>query len=265
MYPVLFEVGNFFISSLWVLAGLGFLIWGIVLIKLTEGKSMKMAFLVNTFFKMLIWGAIGGRVIYLLVNISDVIADPKAMIPLRLVSIWDHGFNFWGIVAGIFIYTYYAAKQEEENIQRWFDILTMAFLTAIPFGHMGALFEGTNYGNETNLPWGITFDSYTVPFTVPIHPTQVYALIYTLIILVTMGVLSLKKQLKQDGDLTLIVAIAYSSCRFAEEFFRGDEAITFLKLNLANWVSLAVLLFAGISLFIRYNKHVISKYLPKKS
>lgn len=225
---------------------------------------MKMAFLVNAFFKMLIWGAIGGRVVYLLTSIGDVIADPKTMIPLRIVSIWDHGFNFWGIVAGIFAYTYYVTKQEEENTQRWLDILTITFLAAIPFGHIGALLEGTNYGNETNLPWGITFDSYTVPFTVPIHPAQIYALTYTLIILVTIAILSLKKQFKQDGDLTLIAAIAYSSCRFIEEFFRGDEAITFLKLNLAHWVSLGILLFSGISLFIRYNRHVISKYLPKK-
>lgn len=254
MYPVLFEIGNFFVSSLWVLVSVGFLVWGIALIQLTQSQGLKMAFLVNSFFQMLFWGAVSGRVIYLLLNISDVVADPKKLIPLRIISVWDRGFNFWGIVLGMFIYLYIATKKAEENTGKWLDILALAFLAAIPFGHIGALFEGLSYGKETDLPWGITFDSYTVPYTVPIHPTQIYALIYTLIIFVTLRLVLVKNHLKHDGDTTLVAALAYSTLRFIEEFFRGDEAFNFFGLNLAHWVCLAVFLFAGISLLFRYNR-----------
>lgn len=254
MYPVLFEIGNFFISSLWVFVCLGFLVWGIALIKLTQSQGLKMAFLVNSFFKMLIWGAVSGRIIYLLVNLADTLADPKKYIPFRIISFWDRGFNFWGIVLGMMIYLYRTTKASEENTGKWLDMLTISFLVAIPFGHIGALLEGLSYGRETNLPWGITFDSFTVPYTVPIHPTQLYALIYTLIILGIIGYFTLKKRFKRDGDATLFAALAYSALRFTEEFFRGDEAITILGLNLAHWMSLTVFVFAGISLLIRYNK-----------
>lgn len=254
MYPVLFEIGNFFASSLWVSVSLGFFIWGVVLIKLTQVRGMKMAFLVNEFFSMLFYGAVSGRIIYLLINMGDLLADPKKLIPLRIVSIWDKGFNFWGIVLGMLVYLYWTARKAGENTGKWLDIVTMSFLAAIPFGHIGALMEGLGYGRETNLPWGITFDSYTVPYTVPIHPTQIYALIYTLIILGVMSFLVFKKQLKHDGDAALIAATAYSGMRFIEEFFRGDEAITLWKLNLAHWICLFVFVFAGISLLIRYNK-----------
>lgn len=264
MYPVLFEVGNIFVSTMWALVGLGFLVWGIVLVKLSQAQSMKMAFLVNTFFMMLFWGAICGRATHLLVNLSDLIVDPKGMIPLRIISIWDHGFNFWGIVLGMATYLAYAAKEAEENLWRWLDILAVALLAATPFGHLGALFEGAGYGHETNLPWGITFESFTVPYTVPIHPTQLYAFTYSITILIVIGVLFLRGRFEKDGDAALFATLSYSIMRFTEEFFRGDEAITIWRLNLAHWIALALFLFAGISLLIRYNRLTfISKHFSK--
>lgn len=254
MYPVLFEIGNFFVSSLWVLVSLGFLVWGTALIRLTQSQGLKMALLVNSFFQMIFWGALSGRIIYLLINISDIISDPKAMIPLRILDIRDRGFNFWGIILGMGVYLYIATKKAEENTGKWLDVLTLSFLAAMPFGHIGALLEGLGYGKETSLPWGITFDSYTVPYTVPIHPTQIYALIYTLIIFATMRVLIGKNLFKHDGDATLIAAMAYSTLRYIEEFFRGDEALSFLNINLAQWICVAVFLFTGISLLFRYNR-----------
>ncbi len=254
MYPVLMEIGNIFVSSLWMLVSAGIFIWGVALIKLTQAESLKMAFLVNSFFKILLAGALAGRVIHLLVNFQDLIADPKNEIPLRIISFWDRGFNFWGIVAGMMIYLYYAAKKNEENIGKWLDILTLSFLAAIPFGHIGALLEGISYGKETDLPWGIIFESFTVPYTVPIHPTQIYALVYSIAILLVLRFIIVPKKLVRDGEVTLVAAASYGAFRFIEEFFRGDEAISLLGFNLAHWVSLAVFLFAGISLLIRYNK-----------
>lgn len=254
MYPVLFEIGNFFVSSLWVLVSIGFLIWGIALIRLTQSQGLKMAFLVHSFFQMLFWGAISGRIIHLILNIGDVIAEPQRLILLRIVSIWDRGFNFWGIVLGMSIYLYIASKRAEENTGKWLDVLTLAFLASIPFGHIGAFLEGLSYGRETSLPWGITFDSFTVPYTVPIHPTQIYALIYSLLIFVAIRIIVGKNWLKHDGDATLIAALSYSVLRLIEEFFRGDEAIPLLGLNLAHWICMAVFLFTGVSLLFRYNK-----------
>ncbi len=254
MYPVLIEIGTIFVSSLWVLVSAGIFIWGVALIKLTQAESLKMAFLVHSFFKMLLAGALTGRLVYLLVSFQDIIADPKNEIPLRIFGFWDRGFNFWGIVAGMIVYLYFAAKKNEENIGKWMDILALSFLAAIPFGHIGALLEGIGYGRETDLPWGIIFESSTVPYTVPIHPTQIYAIVYSVAIFLILKLIVARKNLVRDGEIALIAAASYSACRFIEEFFRGDEAISILGLNLAHWVSLDVFLFAGISLLIRYNK-----------
>ena len=254
MYPVLVEIGTIFISSLWVCVSVGFFIWGFALIKITQLQSLKMAFLVNSFFPMLLVGALSGRVIYLLTNLPEVLTGSPAAIVIHIISFWDRGFNFWGIAAGTIAYLVYRAKKEEEDVATWLDTITLAWLAAIPLGHVGSLLEGINYGRETDLPWGIIFESYTVPYTVPIHPTQVYALIYSIIIFGLIAYFSLWKKTIKEGETIFIAVLSYGTLRFIEEFFRGDEAIELLGLHLAHWVSLLCILWAGISLLLRYNK-----------
>lgn len=254
MHPILFELGPMFVSSIWVLVSIGFLISGIILIQLTEQKKMKMAFLVKHFLPMLLWGLIMGRLVYILMNIPDIFADPIQYAPIRMIGIWDRGIEFWGVITGVFGYIYMQAKKSEENIWKWVDILTVAILGGIPFAHLGALMEGINFGKETDLPWGITFDSYTVPYTVPIHPTQIYALVYSCIIFVTLSYVFIKKPMEHDGDIALTAVVSYGVLRFMEEFFRGDEAVTLLNINITYPIILIAVAIAGISLAVRYNK-----------
>lgn len=254
MYPVLFELGSIFVSSIWILVSLGFLASGITLIQLTGIKSMKMVFLVKNFFPMLIWGVIAGRLLYIILNIQEIFADPIQYAPMRMIGIWDRGFEFWGVTIGVLLYLYFTAKKAEENIWRWIDILVVSILAGIPFGHIGALLDGVNFGRETDLPWGITFESSSVPYTVPIHPTQIYALVYSIIIFLILGYIFIKKPLKHDGDIALIAAISYGTMRFVEEFFRGDESITIFDMNIAYPIILIIVAIAGISLAIRYNR-----------
>lgn len=254
MYPVLFELGSIFVASIWVLVSLGFLLSGITLVQLTQHMNMKMAFLVKNFFPMLIWGIITGRITYIALNTQEIFADPLSYAPIRMIGIWDRGFEFWGVVAGIMTYIYIAAKKNEENIWRWLDILGISILAGIPFGHLGALLEGVNFGRETLLPWGIVFETATVPYTVPIHPTQVYALVYSSIIFLSLGYTILKKPMKHDGDLLLTATVSYGIMRGLEEFFRGDESANLLGLNITYPIILALVLTAGISLAIRYNR-----------
>jgi phosphatidylglycerol:prolipoprotein diacylglycerol transferase len=185
---------------------------------------------------------------------QDIFAYPIKYAPIRMIGIWDRGLEFWGVVVGIFGYLFYACKKDEENAWRWSDILSLAILTGIPFGHFGAYLEGLNFGRETNLPWGVTFESYTVPYTLPIHPAQMYALIYSLIITVTALYIFTRKPLRHDGDLTLGIAASYGILRFIEEFFRGDESLTLSGISLAYFLSLLSVVIAGILLLKRYNK-----------
>ena len=61
---------------------------------------------------------------------------------------------------------------------------------SLPLGHflgrIGCFFAGCCYGKTCDLPWAVTFndpESLAQPLHVPLHPTQLYALLLTVILL----------------------------------------------------------------------------------
>lgn len=254
MYPTLFEFGSIFVSTQWTLIAIGLLVSGIVLVQLMERTSMKIAFMVTHFITMLIVGIIAGRIMYLILSIPDLRQLPIIDLPLRIIAVWDRGIDIWGFLIGTCAYITHVARRDEESTGKWLDLITIASLAGLVLGHIGTLLEGDAYGRPTKLPWGITFDSMNVPYTVPVHPTQLYAATYTLIIFGILLWALLKHKTKQPGDITYIAIIAYSGMRFIEEFFRGDEAYLFMGLHLAHWIALIAFLTSGILFLLRYNK-----------
>jgi phosphatidylglycerol:prolipoprotein diacylglycerol transferase len=120
-------------------------------------------------------------------------------------------------------------------------------------GHFGAFLDGTSYGRETNLPWGMIFESPSIKYAVPIHPAQLYAMLYSAIIALVLVILFKKNAVKQ-GTITIIAIISYFSMMFLEGFIRGDDVFVFLSLREEQWLSLIVLIATGSYLYYRYNK-----------
>lgn len=115
-----------------------------------------------------------------------------------------------------------------------------AFAIAIPLGHaigrVGCLLGGCCFGTACTLPWGISYEPGSYPFiiqllqgqitpdapaTFPVHPTQVYEILFNLALF---GVLySLRDKLKVRGSLFKLYLVSYGSFRFLTEFIRGDS------------------------------------------
>ena len=126
-------------------------------------------------------------------------------------------------------------------IRRRISILEMGdfAIGGVPIGHalgrIGCLINGCCYGSETECGISIAVDG------VHRHPTPLYEsignfLIYGLLLAYTL------RQPKRGRVLALYLMI-YPVLRFGLEFLRGDERITFWGLHLAQWVSLAFIVF----------------------
>lgn len=255
MYPAILEFGPYAISSLWFLVALGFLVSGIMLIKLALIYKLKIAFLTEHFFQILFHGIIGARILYILLHTEEFFAEISAFTPVSLIAIWDKGLSFWGGIFGIIWALHKYTKKRGEPFVKWMDILTLSALCGMFFGNIGAFLEGINYGKETDLPWGVTFQNFNIPYTIPIHPSQLYAAFYTGILFTTLLILFLKEKIKTPGNPALYGLAGYSFFRFLEEFTMGEETYIFAGLRLEQWIALVSLIGAGILLTIRYNKH----------
>jgi len=152
------------------------------------------------------------------------------------------GLTIWGAVLGasLGVWIYFKASRFPAA-GRFFDLIAPGILIAQIIGRIGCTVNGCCYGNICDLPWGIIYthpQSYG-PIGIPVHPTQVYEIIYNLIAL---GILlSLRNKLKPDGSLYLIYLSLYSVWRVGVGFLRDGVPFLF-GLHQAQVIAIIVLL-----------------------
>lgn len=175
----------------------------------------------------------------------------------RIFFIWDKGLNSWGAILGFGIGFYIICKKKEQNFFKWMDIMVPSIIIILGISSLGAFFDGIHYGKETSLPWGVNFESPSIKYTVPIHPTQIYAFIYSLIIASALILVDQNTKIKNkfsDGIIALMGVSAFSLFKFLEEFLRGDDAWLIFGVRISQIFALIVLILTGIIFYLRYNK-----------
>ena len=182
MNPSIFQSSFINIHTFWLFFAIAVIISSHKLIKLTVKNNLKIQFLSDNFFSLIIVGIIGARIVSLIFNYQRYFYELSTEAFLKLFYIWDKGLSFWGAMSAIIIYFYYISKKEKQNFFKWLDIIVPAIILGLAIGHLGTFFEGSNYGTPTSLPWGVNFESPSIKYAVPIHPTQIYAFLYSSII-----------------------------------------------------------------------------------
>lgn len=170
-------------------------------------------------FNLTIWSLIGGilgaKLLFLLTEIKDIIADPSILLDI------SHGFVvFGGIIGGIFTGYLYIKKQKLSFLQ-YFDIVMPSIALAQGFGRIGCLLAGCCYGSETTSRFHLIFrESDLAPNNVQLIPTQPISSLLDFMNFFALVLLS--KRTKADGQVGGFYLVFYSAGRFILEFFRGD-------------------------------------------
>ncbi|MBI2464453.1 prolipoprotein diacylglyceryl transferase [Candidatus Peregrinibacteria bacterium] len=233
MYPILFALGPIEMHTSSLLLSIGFIIGILLLLKNIQLQRISMEFLMKNYFLFFIVGFLGARIFYILMHLESY----QGMYPqnplLSVFKIWDKNMSLAGGILSVMAMLIYYAKKEHEDIAKWLDAITNPTIIVFIFYHVGNFFEGANYGNETMLPWGVIFEGTNVKYTVPIHPTQIYALIYTISILINLKIMKERRNMfKIPGQYFLHALAFYSLFNFVEGFFRGDDIFMFGTLRI---------------------------------
>jgi phosphatidylglycerol:prolipoprotein diacylglycerol transferase len=238
MYPVLFRVGTFEITSFGVMVAVAALV-GLWLFRRELQRAGLPADAADAGLVGVIGGLIGAKVLW---SIEHAGEGPMSELLLSRGGLSWYGGLVGGVGAGLAYIVF----------RGWPVIRTVAAATpALAFGHLlgriGCLLVGDDYGTPTDLPWGIAFPEGLPPTMVPVHPTQVYEAIG----LAALGWLLLRW--RRAGVVDLVVLGRYllgaGSLRFAVEFIRVNERVA-LGLSVAHLVSLAVIAL-GIAMVLR--------------
>jgi phosphatidylglycerol:prolipoprotein diacylglycerol transferase len=235
MYEILFQYGPITITTFNLLLALAFLVSMVFLVRFIQLKKLKLSFFINKFAMLIIFPLLGGRIFYVFEHLSVFKAHP-----LYSLAIWDLKFSAFGIFYTAVITLFILSKYEDEDFWGWLDAISLSGLVGLIFIHIGHFFNGTNYGKPTELPWGVAFDTFNIPFINPIHPTQIYSAIITFIIFSL--VIHSVKRTHLTGIAGTLAIMLYSLSAFGIDFLHGSPSM-YAKINYLIIASLAFIFY----------------------
>lgn len=174
----------------------------------TERYNISKEDINNITFYGLIAFVIGGRVSYVLQNMSAF-----AKSPLGIISINPNLFDPFGALVTTLIAIYAYSQRKHLDLWNILDSLSLFFAIIVIGLGLSHLAAGTAFGLPTDLPWGIDLWNATR------HPTQIYDTLASTLIL---GLLWLFKPIPRSGVTFLIFASLTALSQLILQAFRAN-------------------------------------------
>jgi phosphatidylglycerol:prolipoprotein diacylglycerol transferase len=229
MYPVLFRIGSFEVTSFGVMVAVAALV-GLWLFRRELRQSGLPLDAADAGIVGVIGGLLGAKLLWTVEHASEgSVSD----------LLFSRGGLSWygGLIGGV------GAGLAYILLKGWPIIPTLAAATpALAVGHLigriGCFLVGDDYGTPSNLPWAVAFPEGLPPTTVPVHPTQLYEAI-------GLGLLGwlLVRWRRSDVPDRIVLGryfVSAGALRFVIEFIRVNERVAF-GLSVAHLVSLGAI------------------------
>jgi phosphatidylglycerol:prolipoprotein diacylglycerol transferase len=258
MFPRLFTIPSFSLAgSEWgpyALHTYGVLLAAAFLVGLwvAHGQAKRAGLDANRITDMavyvLIAGLIGAKLMLVVVDYDYYRKNPR-----ELFSIFQSGRVFYGgLMAGLVVAFFFARRYQ---LPGWAtaDVLAPGVVIGQCIGRLGCFAAGCCYGKTATVPWAVTFkdasNNVGTPVDTPLHPSQIYESLATLLIFAVLIWLAPRK--KFNGQVALAYLALYSAARFGLEYYRGDPGRGFVgPFSTSQAVAIALLTFAVIA-FVR--------------
>jgi phosphatidylglycerol:prolipoprotein diacylglycerol transferase len=215
IYPVLFRIGEFEITSFGVLVAVAALV-GLWLLERERRRSGLSAQTTDAAVAGVLGGLVGAKLVWAVEHAGQ--QGPFLGLLLSRGGLSWYGGFAGGVAAGVIILR-----------RHWLPIIpvlaaaTPALAVAHAIGRVGCFLVGDDYGVPSDLPWAVAFPEGLPPTTVPVHPTQLYE---------TLALLPLAWMLlrwRREGRSDAFVLGAYLASagviRFAIEFLRVHQPL----------------------------------------
>lgn len=237
MYPVLFRIGDFELTSFGVLVAIAALV-GLWMFRRELRRSRLPDEGVDAAIAGVIGGLAGAKLLWVFEHFGE---EPVVdLLVSRGGLSWFGGF-VGGVLAGLVV-------MHRKGLPKVAGLAaaTPALAVGHLIGRIGCFLVGDDYGRPSNLPWAVAFPEGLPPTAVPVHPTQLYEAS-------GLGLLAwslLRWRQRAVGDTIVLgrYLIAAGALRFFIEFIRVNERVAF-GLTVAHVMSLAAIA-VGVGMLI---------------
>jgi len=254
--PVAFSIGTLQVRWYGIMVAAALITLLAITLRGTKQRAVPESTTYNLFFWGIIGGIIGGKLCYLIQPWLLYGVKPSEIISLHGWAL--HGSIIGGILAGLIYWRIKATKISLENLQSIGDVVAVGAPLAQAIGRIGCTINGCCYGKLSpflSFPWAVSYTPRdAIPsqyWNVPLYPTQIYLLLWNLIVFAV--VWRLRGRFKPQGSLVLLYLSLYSAGDFGLRFLRADPPLLF-GLQEGQILSLAILLVTLPVLIIRIRR-----------
>ena len=261
MYPILFQIGSFTISSFGVMMVVAFLLGNYLLRIDVVAEGYDPIIADDIIFRAAIGGILGAKFYYLIENIPtgqaadningliNIVAGIFTLNGERIafgIQNFGAGLVFLGGFAGGMAAVSWYIYRKNLN---WFKIADLAapfLVLGHGIGRIGCFLVGDDYGIPTNLPWAIAFPNGLPPTSIPVHPTQLYEMSAYFIIFFYLRYR--KRNQTFSGEIIFEYLFLGGLSRFMVEFIRTNTKYIF-GLSGAQYLSILMMAIGAYQLW----------------
>jgi phosphatidylglycerol:prolipoprotein diacylglycerol transferase len=267
MFPVIFRIGDFEITSFGLMMFLSFISGAWIMSKQLKRYGMNGELAWDILAWVAIGGILGAKLYYLALHWQDVVADPIGEFTSRGGLVW-----YGGLIGGITaLYLQIRPRKNKPRLPMAtiYDSTAPALAVAYGVGRLGCFLVGDDYGIYTDSPVGIAFPEGSPPSTagqlrltgdtgvpaslpdsavVTVHPTQLYEIGLAMVMFAILWRLGGRKL--KAGQLFAVFMVLYAVERFVIEFVRA-KTDRFFGLSTSQFASIALL---GLGIYFWYRQ-----------
>ena len=215
--------------------------------KYSENKEDILKNVYDLIFYLIIFGVLGARIYYVILNLHYYLTNPYEIIMLNHGGLSIHGGLFGAIIAAI-IYT----KNKKLDFHKYADIFAIGLPIGQAIGRWGNFFNSEAFGRPTEgfLKVLIPLEKRPLEYFEYqyFQPTFFYEFLWNLFVFLILYFIIKKYFSDKSGIIFYSYLILYSIGRIFIEFLRTDSVMYIGGISIAIWVSFLIIVFASIML-----------------
>lgn len=236
------KLGPITIHGYGLMIGIGILCAFLVAEFRAKKRDMDVNILYGLAFFTLIFGFVGAKLLFCLVNLQSVIESPLLMLSGAGFAV--QGGIIGGVAAGILF-----CRMKHVAFLQYFDMLIPSVALAQGFGRIGCFLAGCCYGRETDSVFGVIFNnSPYAPNGVRLWPTQLMSAAGNFLIAAVLILYARKP--RAAGRVSALYLVMFGGGRFILEYFRSGYSAMVGVFSAGQFISLFIL-GAGLTLFFK--------------
>lgn len=263
MFPKLVEIGPVTLHTYGLLLAVAYIVAIALTVRLAAKDEIPKNRIWDLGFIVILSAILGSKLFMVITDFDDYAREPSRFFSLEF---WQAaGVFYGGLIGAVLGSALYVWKHPDLPFWRVADAAAPAIALGQSIGRLGCFSAGCCYGKPTTVLWAVTFtNEYAhqyvgVPLNVPLHPTQLYESLGTLVLFVSLWFAF--KRRKFVGQVFSLYLIGYGILRFILEFYRGDPERGFVfggALSFSQLISLIVVALAVLGYFYFRRKEAVT-------